>query len=89
MTPKMLQALREAAQNDRPGGATMPDDELEANINLIAAAPDLLAALKALVPEIEEEIVQRQVSGNDEEWRNLSDLSDAAVLAIAKAEGRL
>lgn len=30
-------------------GATMSDDEPEANIDLIAAAPDLLAAVKALL----------------------------------------
>lgn len=34
-------------------GETMPDDEVEANINLIAAAPDLLETVKVLLKKHE------------------------------------
>ena len=47
--------------------------ETEANLNLMAAAPDLLAALKAIV-EVTEGIYRPDL--------------EAAELAIAKAEGR-
>lgn len=53
---------------ERPG-------EHEANARLIAAAPDLLAALKALLPW-----VAAPPSDSAEAWR-------AAQAAIAKAEG--
>lgn len=52
------------------------------------AAPDMLAALKALLPEVDSEIEQRQTSGNDEYWEDLKALSDAGHAAVAKAEGR-
>lgn len=49
---------------------------------------DMLAALSALLPEIDSEIEQRQTSGNDEYWQGLKALSDAGHAAVAKAEGR-
>lgn len=49
-----------------------------ANANLIAAAPDLLAALKALV----------EASRQHDEWVELRYRQDNAVDAIKKAEGR-
>lgn len=59
-----------------------------ANARLIAAAPDLLAALNVLLPEVDAEIEQRQHGGNDEDWQHLKALSDAGHAAIAKVEGR-
>jgi hypothetical protein len=64
------------------------DAECEANASLIAAAPEMLAALKALLPEVDAEVEQRQTSGNDEYWQGLKALSDTGHAAIAKAEGR-
>src|SRR5690606_34999824 len=60
----------------------------EANAHLIAAAPDMKAALLPLLEVVDEEIEQRKFSGNDEYWQRLQALSDAGHAAIAKAEGR-
>jgi hypothetical protein len=56
----------------------MTVDEVQANARLIAAAPELLEALKALAL-----LVEADYGGFDclEQWRQ-------AVAAIAKAEGR-
>jgi hypothetical protein len=54
----------------------------EANARLIAAAPDLLAALKALVVETE-----RRDNPGDEGVSSDAEEMDAARSAIAKAEG--
>lgn len=51
-------------------------------------AAALLEALKALLPEVDSEIEQRQTSGNDEYWQGLKALSDAAHAAVRKAEGK-
>jgi hypothetical protein len=75
--------IAEAFGRDANGG--WPD--AEANARLIAAAPDLFSALKALLPEIDSEIEQRQTSGNDEYWQGLKALSDAGHAAVASAEG--
>jgi len=60
----------------------------QANARLIAAAPDMKAALLPLLEAVDEEIEQRKSSGNDEYWQGLQALSDARHAAIAKAEGR-
>lgn len=52
---------------------------------VIAAAPDAIAALKSLLPEIDAEIEQRRTSGNDEDWHGLKVLADAGHAAVAKA----
>jgi len=57
--------------------------EAEANARLIAAAPDLLAALKALVVGVE-----RDDNPSDQGHCEHSDEMNAARAAIAKAEGR-
>ncbi len=54
---------------------SLPEDT--ANARLIAAAPDLLATLKALIDLLNEDLDPDQCAA----W-------DAAVAAIAKAEGR-
>lgn len=55
-------------------------DEAEANARLIAASPDLLAALKF--------IVQPQPYSATQEWRdNVKKGREMALAAIAKAEG--
>jgi hypothetical protein len=58
---------------------TTPDDACQ------YAAHKLLAALQDLMPDIESEIDQRQHSGNDEEWIDLSRKVAAARSAIAEA----
>lgn len=61
---------------ERPG-------EHDANAHLIAAAPDLLSALKALLDADHE-----QRCGCDDSFRcGLHDAVDAAYAAVAKAEG--
>lgn len=59
---------------------TSPGDEVEANIPLIAAAPELLEALKLLYRRAQEAGI-----GNDF-WP--SDGFESAERAIAKAEGK-
>ena len=54
----------------------------EANARLIAAAPDLLAAIKALMAEVE-----RRDNPSDEGCSSDCDQMDAAKAAVAKAEG--
>lgn len=59
-------------------GHTLGDSESQANASLIAAAPDLLEALKAL----------RDHAVDDTDDRRLSEAVANADAAIAKAEGR-
>lgn len=65
------------------GGFMQRDDAV-----LFSAAPEMREALKAILPELDAEIEQRQHSGNDEYWAGLKALSDQGHAAIAKAEGR-
>lgn len=60
---------------------------INANAHLIAAAPDLLAALEGLLPELDIEIEARQLGGNAEDWADIERLTDAARAAIARAKG--
>lgn len=60
----------------------------EANARMMAASFEMVAALKALLPEVDAEIEQRQSGGNAEDWEGLKAISDAGHSAIAKAEGR-
>lgn len=64
------------------------EDQRQAIAFVAAVTAGTLAALKALLPEIDSEIEQRQTSGNDEYWEDLKALSDAAHAAVARAEGR-
>ena len=61
------------------GSSFIDEDEARANAILIAAAPDLLAALKAMLPE---------ANRLDEHLRPSFETCEAARSAIAKAEGR-
>lgn len=61
------------------------DGAMEANARLIAAAPDLLAALENLTPILE--AAESNASGNPE-WKWVSSRINTARAAIAKAEGR-
>ena len=64
-----------------------PPEELEANARLIAAAPELLGALTALLDEAEDVFVcMADATGIDR--HNLPPPYLAARAAIAKAEGR-
>ena len=56
----------------------------EANARLIAAAPDLLNALKALMQRSAKDAEHYAPDGNEPIWAFISDASDA----IAKADGR-
>ena len=70
---------RVAPHNYHPNGWQAAKGEAEANARLIAAAPDLLAALRALVGEAD----LGEIDHDDETRR----LLDAARAAIAKAIG--
>jgi len=65
-------------------GQTYGVDETRADARLIAAAPDLLAALEALTPILE--AAESNASGNPE-WFWVSPRINAAREAIAKAKG--
>lgn len=71
-------AISPGAPRRSGNGCSMSEEEQEANINLIAAAPELLAALVNLVELCEHVFVKP----------NENDELTAARLAIAKAEGR-
>lgn len=66
----------------RPDRAMVPDDENRANARLIAAAPDLLAALEALALLCEDDYDIETVGGDP-----LRDLVDRAHAVIAGAIG--
>lgn len=77
------------------GGVQWPNNEnyIKANAHLIAAAPDLLAALIGALPAIED-AVRAEQSFNDENEdgpegisTQYADLLDEAKAAIAKAKG--
>jgi hypothetical protein len=55
----------------------------KANANLVAASPDLLAALKGLMQRAVKDAEKYAQNGNEPIWAYISDASDA----IAKAEG--
>ena len=59
------------------------DPEVYPNALLIAAAPEILKALKNMVREWEE------IVGTEEENKTPADPLEKAKLAIAKAEGRM
>lgn len=81
----MGRAATDTAIYDRLGGhiatlpAMLPSDEILANARLIAAAPDLLAALEALLDNALEDCPNPT--------RHFIDAADAANAAIAKAKG--
>jgi hypothetical protein len=64
----------------------------EANARLIAAAPDLFAALKALYAFASDMVMQHGPNGDDsmtdEQHRAWQDAAGDTSVAIAKAEGR-
>lgn len=60
----------------------VPRDEEWANTHLIAAAPDLLEALKGLLSDIEEYQRINKLGGENNHWQVIS------RAAIAKAEAR-
>lgn len=91
----------DAATNPRPSVATVncrrelteheaskPDAETLANARLIAAAPELLSALRGLLDQLE--AVGIYIEGEDSgQWQGAEGLSfNPAAEAIAKAEGR-
>jgi hypothetical protein len=64
----------------------MSDAELEANINLIAAAPDMLEALRLLVDTLDAEEMGEGVPAKDwtASWHSIHEMAREAV---AKATG--
>ncbi len=65
---------------------TMGAQEREANARLIAAAPDLLAALKEALSELATEYpIASRLAGN---WPEMVPVFERINAAIAKAEGR-
>jgi len=53
--------------------------------HLFAAAPELLAACKTIMPLIDQEIEQRKTGGNDEDWKDLQDAYELVANAVAKS----
>lgn len=62
--------------------------ENEANARLIAASPDLLAALKRMVSQCERYLNERPVSESDMLNPDYVSPMEQSLAAIAKAEGR-
>lgn len=58
-----------------------------ANMRLIKAAPEMISALAAALPELEQEAEQREHSGNDEYVEPVKRAAEALRAAIAKAQG--
>lgn len=59
--------------------------DAEANANLIAAAPDLLAALREFIADVD----AVGLDYAETEWNDLLPTYHHAVAAIAKAEGKV
>lgn len=75
------------------GGDIEAWDEVMANARLIAAAPDLLAALKAVLGDIDAGVLVRNVTlDGAPQWATemlaFVQRLQAAQMAVAKAEGR-
>ncbi len=67
---------------------TVSESDHEANARLIMAAPDLLAALEAIIPDLEGNIDGALDGGADKMWlEGANNRLNAARNAIAKAEG--
>ena len=67
----------QAALNDSPDAGKRANEESQSNGNLIAAAPELLESLKAIV-----------ALSQDQGRMNLPECAGMAKAAIAKAEGK-
>lgn len=67
------------AQFDYSDGR-VPEEELRANVSLIVAAPDLLAASRAAAEQI-----QSWMSDNAPDMMDLAEVRDSLLEAIAKA----
>ena len=63
-------------------------DGLKAEMIAANATTDMLAALKAALPHVSDEIEQRKTSGHAEHWADLEAVEKQMIDAIAKAEGR-
>lgn len=68
-------------------------EEDRANAQLIAAAPDLLSTLKAILPYAENEVASLQELGRDDsdtmkEYEIASEILQSVYSAINKAEGK-
>ena len=67
---------------------TVSEQDLAANARLIAAAPDLLAALEAAIEDIEGHIDAALDGGASRDWlEGANNRLNAALAAIAKAKG--
>jgi hypothetical protein len=80
-------------EDDNHGVLGDTHDEALANARLIAAAPDLLEALKELMGDIDSGVLVRDVTRDREAGWAIEMLAfvkrlHAALAAIAKAEGR-
>lgn len=69
-------------------GTGTGNGSVEANARLIAAAPNMLAALKAAVPVLEGELESRTAAGMPEYEAEVRRPLELVRAAIAKAEGK-
>lgn len=67
---------------------TVSEHDIMTNARLIAAAPDLLAALETVIPDLEGNIDGALDGGADKMWiEGATNRLNAAHVAIAKAKG--
>ena len=71
----------------RPDGATICKDEQRANARLIAAAPELLEALRESETALTELLCSRELDSTRQPFHAVRDARDRMRAAIAKAEG--
>jgi 3-oxoacyl-[acyl-carrier-protein] synthase III len=74
----------EVMRGNHDNGTHIADDEMEANLRLLAAAPELLAACKIAANEIDAYIHAAPETTDPE----MSEAARVLWCAIAKAEGR-
>lgn len=70
------------------GGRQSDHEEVEANSDLVTAAPDLLEALKGMCAIVKDSrgVAGYHLNGDTAEWDEFDEV-DAALAAIAKATG--
>lgn len=75
----------EVTKGNHDDGTRIPDEEMEANLRLVAAAPELLAALKEAYDALD--YAQAQVDSDTDRW-HLTQCRRKLKPVIDRAEGR-
>lgn len=80
----------EVTKGNHDDGTKIPDDEMEANLRLVAAAPELLAALKQAAAFIQShnECLSVPSGSGDTQWNDYCiGVAEHLTAVISKAEG--